>query len=188
MRRHLLILAILFISFSLRAQHATLNINAVPIIDGALNIGVAYAFNDKYSVDLSGVVRPWARGENSVNKYWGVKPEIRYWTCQKFNGSFIGIFSSALQYNVGGKDMPFGLFPDVEKFRFEGWSIGGGISYGYHFVLNDHWNLETAIGAGYVYYDYTQYKCPLLCASVLKEDSYHYWGINSVSISVVYLF
>ncbi|MFI3292475.1 MAG: DUF3575 domain-containing protein [Rikenellaceae bacterium] len=188
MKRYLLILVALFFSTSMYAQKFSVNVNAIPIIDGAINVGVAYAPGDKYTIDLSGAVRPWARGENSVNKYWGVKPEFRYWTCQKFNGSFFGVFMTGSQYNIGGKDMPLGFFPDVEKYRFEGWALGGGLSYGYHFVLSEHWNLEASIGAGYTYYDFTQYRCPLLCARVLKEDTYHYWGINTASLSIVYLF
>ncbi len=188
MRRYLLALLVLVFSSSAYAQDVTLNINALPVANGAIGVGVAYALNDRYTVDLSGAVRPWARGENSVNKYWGVKPEFRYWFCQKFNGSFLGVYGLGSQYNIGGVDMPFNMFPDVEKYRFEGWTVGGGVSYGYQFVLNDHWNLEASIGVGYSYYDYTQYRCPLLCARVLKEDNYHYWGINTASLAIVYLF
>ncbi len=188
MKRHLLILIALFCSTSLFAQKFALNVNTLPVINGAINVGATYAISDRYTIDLSGAVRPWARGESSVNKYWGVKPEYRFWTCQKFNGSFFGIFMTGSQYNIGGIDMAFGMFPDVEKYRFEGWEIGGGLSYGYHFVLSDHWNIEASIGAGYNYYEYTQYRCPLLCARVLKDDCYHYWGINTASLSLVYLF
>ncbi|MFI3263344.1 MAG: DUF3575 domain-containing protein [Rikenellaceae bacterium] len=188
MKKYLLILVVTLFSTKLSAQDFSLNVNAIPIIDGAINAGAAYAINDRYTIDLSGAVRPWARGEDNVNKYWGAKPELRYWTCQKFNGSFFGAFMTGSQYNVGGKDMPFGLFPDVKKYRYEGWSVGGGISYGYHFMLNDHWNLEASIGAGYNYYEYTQYECPVLCARVLKNGKYHYWGINTLSLSLVYLF
>lgn len=178
----------MLLSTSLFAQNFSINVNAIPIIDGAINVGGAYALNNKCTIDLSGAVRPWARTENSVNKYWGAKPEFRYWTCQKFNGSFFGVFTTGSQYNIGGKTMPFGLFPDVEEHRFEGWSVGGGISYGYHFILTENWNLEASIGAGYTYYDYTQYKCPLVCSKVLKNSHYHYWGINTASLSIVYLF
>lgn len=188
MKRYLLILFILFVSKTVCAQDIALSVNAIPASNGAINLGLQYALGDKYTIDLSGAARPWPRGENSVNKYWGAKPEFRYWTCQKFNGSFFGAFMTGSQYNIGGKDMPFGLFPAVEEYRFEGWALGGGVSYGYHFVLNSHWNIELSVGAGYTYYDFTQYRCPLLCARVLKEDCYHYWGINTASVSLVYLF
>ena len=42
----------------------------------------------KSTFDLSGSIRPWKRTEGYVNKYWLIQPEYRYWTCQKFNGSF----------------------------------------------------------------------------------------------------
>ncbi|MFR9651199.1 MAG: DUF3575 domain-containing protein [Rikenellaceae bacterium] len=188
MKRCLLLLASLSLSISVYAQDFSIGVNAVPIIDGAINVSAAYALSDKSTIDLSGAVRPWTRSERYVNRYWGVKPEFRYWICQKFNGSFLGVFMTGSQYNIGGKNMPFGLFPDVETYRFEGWAIGGGLSYGYHIVLSDHWNVELSIGAGYTYYDYIQYRCPLLCASVLKDGNYHYWGINTASISLIYIF
>ncbi|MFI3322482.1 MAG: DUF3575 domain-containing protein [Rikenellaceae bacterium] len=188
MKRYLLILVTVVISTPLFAQDFSVNVNTLPVINGAINVGAAYAINNKYTIDLSGAVRPWTRNENSVNRYWGVKPETRYWFCQKFNGSFLGVFMTGSQYNIGGVDMPFGMFSDVEKYRFEGWALGGGVSYGYHFVLSKHWNIEASIGAGYTYYDFTQYRCPLLCARVLKDDCYHYWGINTASLSLVYIF
>lgn len=188
MKRYLLIFAVLLLSSTLYGQRVAVNMNALPIIDGALNAGVTYALTDRYTLDFSGAVRPWSRTETTVNKYWGIKPELRYWTCQKFNGSFFGVYLLGSQYNIGGKDMAFGCFPDVESYRYEGWSVGAGISYGYQFVLNSHWNIELSLGAGYSYYDFTQYRCPLLCARVLCEDNYHYWGINTGTASLVYLF
>ena len=31
---------------------------------------------------------------------------------------------------------------------------GGGISYGYHIMLNRHWNIDVSVGVGYEYIDY----------------------------------
>ena len=62
--------------------------NLLSAANGALNAGVEYAFGPKSTFDLSGSIRPWKRTEGYVNKYWLIQPEYRYWTCQKFNGSF----------------------------------------------------------------------------------------------------
>ena len=123
-----------------------------------------------------------------VNKYWLIQPEYRYWTCRKFNGSFWGAYLNGAQFNVGGKKMPFGLFPWLKEHRYAGWLAGGGISYGYHIMLNRHWNIEVSVGVGYEYIDYKKYKCPDVCAELLEKGHYHYFGPSRASLSIVYIF
>ena len=117
-----------------------------------------------------------------------IQPEYRYWTCQKFNGSFWGAYLNGAQFNVGGKKMPFGLFPWLKEHRYAGWLAGGGISYGYHILLNRHWNIEVSVGVGYEYIDYKKYKCPDVCAELLEKGHYHYFGPSKASLSIVYIF
>lgn len=150
-------------ALSVSAQKTAVKSNLLSAANGALNAGVEYAFGLKSTFDLSGSIRPWKRTEGYVNKYWLIQPEYRYWTCQKFNGSFWGAYLNGAQFNVGGKKMPFGLFPWLKKHRYAGWLTGGGISYGYHIMLNRHWNIEVSVGVGYEYIDYKKYKCPDVC-------------------------
>ena len=98
-------------ALSVSAQKTAVKSNLLSAANGALNAGVEYAFGLKSTFDLSGSIRPWKRTEGYVNKYWLIQPEYRYWTCQKFNGSFWGAYLNGAQFNVGGKKMPFGLFP-----------------------------------------------------------------------------
>lgn len=69
-----------------------------------------------------------------------------------------------------------------------GWLAGGGISYGYHILLNRHWNIEVSVGVGYEYIDYKKYKCPDVCAELLEKGHYHYFGPSKASLSIVYIF
>lgn len=156
-------------SLSVSAQKTAVKSNLLSAANGALNAGVEYAFGPKSTFDLSGSIRPWKRTEGYVNKYWLIQPEYRYWTCQKFNGSFWGAYLNGAQFNVGGKKMPFGLFPWLKEHRYAGWLAGGGISYGYHIMLNRHWNIEVSVGVGYEYIDYKKYKCPDVCAELLEK-------------------
>lgn len=42
-------------------------------------------------------------------------------------------------------------FRQLNDKRHDGDLFGGGITYGYSFVLSRHWSLETTIGVGAVY-------------------------------------
>ena len=90
--------------------------------------------------------------------HWAVQPEWRYWTCRRFMGHFIGVHAHGGKYNGG-----------LKKYRYDGWGVGGGFSYGYQWIIGKHWNLETELGIGYAYLKY-------------------YWGPTKLSISFMYLF
>ena len=186
--RYILSCLLLGGALSVSAQKMAVKSNLLSAANGALNAGVEYAFGSKSTFDLSGSIRPWKRSEGYVNKYWLIQPEYRYWTCQKFNGSFWGAYLNGAQFNVGGKKMPFGLFPRLKEHRYAGWLAGGGISYGYHIMLNRHWNIEVSVGVGYEYIDYKKYKCPDVCAELLEKGHYHYFGPSKASLSIVYIF
>lgn len=189
MKRYLLLyLATMLFSVAAHAQDVSLTLNLLPLAEGTVNLGVGYALKDNLTAELSGSVRPWARSETAVNKYWTIRPEIRYWTCQKYNGHFFGGYLTGSQFNVGGKTYPFGLFSSIEKHRFEGWTIGTGLTYGYHFLLSRNWNLEAGLGVGYNYANYKKFVCPLLCSRVESEDDSHYFGLTKLSLAIVYLF
>lgn len=86
--RYVLSCLLLGSALSVSAQKTAVKSNLLSAANGALNAGVEYAFGPKSTFDLSGSIRPWKRTEGYVNKYWLIQPEYRYWTCQKFNGSF----------------------------------------------------------------------------------------------------
>lgn len=187
--RYILLLALLLCTAGIAsAQQIAVKSNLLSAANGALDAGVEYALSTRSTLDLSGSIRPWKRSEGYVNRYWLIQPEYRYWTCQKFNGCFWGAYLNGAQFNVGGKKMPFGLFPWLKEHRYAGWLAGVGISYGYQLMLNRHWNLEASIGVGYEYIDYKKYKCPDVCSELLKEGRYHYFGPSRASLSIVYIF
>lgn len=185
-----LIVSLLLLGFTnlVNAQNVAIKTNLLSDMNGALNAGVEYAFSHKTTLELSGSLRPWGRTERYVNRYWLLQPEFRYWPCQKFNGSVWGVFINGAQFNVGGKKVPFGLFPWLKDHRYVGWLAGGGISYGYQLMLHRHWNLEASVGVGYEYINYKKYQCPVVCSRLVEKGDYHYFGLNKLSVSMVYLF
>ena len=54
-------------------------------------------------------------------------------------------------FNAGQVPLPFGIFPDVKKYRYQGNTYGAGLSYGYQWILTPRWSIEGSIGVGYKY-------------------------------------
>lgn len=69
---------------------------------------------------------------------------------------------------------------------FEGWLIGAGVSYGYHWVLGRRLSMEFTIGVGYAYLNYEKNRCTD-CKKKLGEGTSHYFGPTRAGISLVYM-
>ncbi|MDR2938671.1 MAG: DUF3575 domain-containing protein, partial [Prevotellaceae bacterium] len=97
---------------------------------GTFNGAIEGGVGKKTSLELSGGINRWnLKGTEENNKklaHWVVKPEFRYWLCERFNGHFFGLHAIYAQYNVGGYDVPL-LFE--KEYRYEGDAYGAGLSY-----------------------------------------------------------
>lgn len=145
------------------------------------NLGVEFGLSPKLTLDISANYNPWAFSNNKKIKHWLVQPELRYWFCERFNGAFVGLHAHYAEYNVGGIKM-LGL----KNVRYEGNLYGGGVSVGYHWILNKRWSLEATIGAGYAYLDYSKYKCEK-CGDKLKDGNRNYWGPTKAGVNLIYM-
>lgn len=79
-------------------------------------------------------------------------------------------------------------FSKLANSRFQGWFIGGGISYGYAWMLGTHWNIEAEIGFGYSYSRYDQYRCAGCGKKVRSNIPHNYVGPTKAALNMVYLF
>ena len=86
-------------------------------------------------------------------------------------------------YNVGGYDIPL-LFK--KDFRYEGYAIGAGISYGYHLMLHKRWGLEFNIGVGAAYMNYKKFDC-VKCADKYKKEDKVYFGPTRAGVTLIYV-
>ena len=131
-------------------------------------------------------MNPWKFSGDKKLRYWNVMPEYRWYTCQKFGGHFFGIHALGGEYNVKNVDLPFGILPKTEKGRhYEGWYVGGGLTYGYQWLLSEHLNLEGSIGLGYIYSPYKLYG---RCDKCLDKDHRNYVGPTKAALSLIYAF
>lgn len=134
--------AFAFATQTVHAQNVGVKANALSFAHTALGMGAEMSLGYHWSAELYGVISPWKRTEDKAKKYWAVQPEVRYWPCQAMVGHFFGVHVDGAQYNVGGAAPFFGLPKSVKDARYEGWLAGGGVTYGYQWVLGRHWNAE----------------------------------------------
>jgi hypothetical protein len=74
----------------------------------------------------------------------------------------------------------------LKEFRYEGSLYGGGLSYGYHWVLNTRWSIEATLGVGYALMDYSKYDC-VTCGKKAKDGTRNYIGPTKAGISLIYI-
>lgn len=149
------------------------------------NLAIEFGMGKKFTMDITGGYNPFEFNDYKKFKHWLVQPEFRYWTCERFNGWFFGLHAHGGEFNIAGLELPFGIFPALKDHRYEGYFVGGGLSFGYQWMLGRRWNLEASLGAGYAYINYDEYWCAE-CSPLLRKGPYHYWGITRATLSFVY--
>ncbi|EGF52456.1 DUF3575 domain-containing protein [Bacteroides fluxus] len=188
-RRWLTVIAgLLFFFFNtVSAQKAALKSNLLYDATGSINLGLELAVAGQWTMDVSGSYNAWDFPNDKKWRHILVQPEARYWLCDRFNGHFFGIHAQWMKFNIGNVDMPFGLWEGARSNRFQGDLWGGGLAYGYSWLLSRHWNLEAEVGVGYNRVIYDRYPCAS-CGSRIASDARNYFGPTKLALSFVYLF
>ncbi|MCQ2132957.1 MAG: DUF3575 domain-containing protein [Bacteroidaceae bacterium] len=171
---------------AVQAQVAIKN-NLLYDVNRTPNLGVEVGLSRKSTAQIFYGLNPWKSNDKQM-RHWLVMPEYRWWTCSKFNGHFFGIHAMGGEFNVQGFDDTFGLIKeDIKNKHYEGWYVGGGITYGYQWILGKHWNLEASVGFGYDYIQFKEYECGE-CGSFKRKDHTNYIGPTKLALSMLYLF
>ena len=177
---------------TVNAQDVALKTNILSDAFMNINAGIEVGLAPRWTLDVSGGFNAWTLSHNRRWKHWAVQPEARYWFCDRFAGHFIGIHVHGGQYNLGGIDINFKLlgtdFSTLKDTRYQGWFLGGGIAYGYTWILGRHWNFETEIGVGYSYTRYDRFKCAGCGKKIEKNKPHNYFGPTKAAVNLVYLF
>ena len=151
------------------------------------NLALEGGLGKRTTLELSIGTNTWNyRGTEEGNKKFMhtlVRPEIRYWTCERFNGHFFGLHAFYAQYNIGTYDVPL-LFE--KEYRYYGNAVGAGITYGYHLMLAKRWGVEFNIGAGIAFMNYKKYACTT-CIPDYEKVKKTYIGPTRAGITMVFL-
>lgn len=166
------------------AQQSALKTNTLYLATATPNAALEFALSPKTTFAVEAGMNPWTFSDEKKLKHWLVQPELRFWNCEAFNGSFWGVHALGGQFNAGGIKLPLGVFPSLENNRYQGWAVGGGLTYGYQWMLSRRWNLELSAGVGYLYIDYEKYKCAE-CGMATKNASRHYIGPTKIVFSLI---
>lgn len=192
MKKALILLIIaLGSAVGVHAQKAAIKTNL--LYDALLNVnaGVEIGLAPKWTLDLSGNYNAWTIHDHKW-KHWLAQPEARYWFCDRFSRHFLGIHALGGMYNVGNIKNNINFlgtdFSKLTDYRFQGWAVGGGIAYGYAFILGKHWNLEAEVGFGYVYTRYDVLQCQDCGRRIASDRPHHYVGPTKAALNLVYLF
>lgn len=176
---------------NVRAQKVAVKTNLISDVLLSPNLGVEVGLAPRWTIDVSGEINAWKINDHSW-RHWFVQPEVRYWFCERFQGHFIGVHIHSGQYNVGGLKNGFSLlgtdFSKLSDRRYQGWFVGAGIAYGYAWILNKHWNLESEIGIGYSYTNSNVYPCAVCGKKLENNKPHHYVGLTKVAVNLVYTF
>lgn len=169
--------------------------NLIYDASSTINLGVEIALAKKLTLDISGNYNPWDFGSGKSIKHWMVQPELRWWTKERFRGSFIGVHGHVGRFDGGGMfPWDFGtgkLLGLISKDAvinntFKGSLKGGGITYGYSWRLGSHWAIEPSIGIGYAKVKVDDYYG---IGSDVSRGSFNrnYYGITKAGLSIVYI-
>lgn len=116
-----------------------------------------------------------------------VQPGVRYWTCERFNGFFVGAHALGGEINIGKIGIPFILQNKnnvMRNHRYEAWFYGGGLSIGYQWIITDRFSIEAEIGGGYARIHYDKFPCTR-CAAKVGEGIADYVGPTKAALSLI---
>ena len=178
-------------SFSFAEERVGVKTNLIS--DGFLspNLGVEIGLAPHWSLDLTGQICFWDINKHKW-KHWMAQPEARYWFCDRFAGHFLGVHAIGGKFNFGnirnkihflGSD-----FSQLTDYRYQGWAAGGGIAYGYAWILSKHWNLEAEIGIGWMYTKFDKFSCMDCGRKVASGQHHNYFGPTKLAINLEYIF
>lgn len=147
------------------------------------NLGAEFRTGEKQSLEIPINYNPFTFSNGRKWKHFLVQPEYRWWKKEAFDGHFLGLHAHYGIYNVGA--LPSWFSENMQNNRYEGWLVGGGISYGYRWNFSNAWGLEATIGVGYAYLNHDKYPC-IKCGRKLGNRERHYVGPTKVGLSVTY--
>lgn len=192
MRLLIVSICLVVASLTASAQNVVVKTNLLYDITATANLGIEFKVAPKWTVDISGNLNAWTFSDNKKWKHWVLQPEARYWLCERFDGHFVGAHLVGGIYNMGNWNTDFTFlgtdFGQLKEHRYEGWLVGAGIAYGYHWMLGRHWSVEAEIGIGYVYTQADKYECPRCGEQLENNKPHHYVGPTKAAVNLIYVF
>jgi len=193
MKKYLIVFLLTVLTVAASGQRLAFKGDLIEAAMWIPNLGIETKTGGKTTLDISAAYNPFQISDTKKWKLWTVQPEFRYWLCEAFTGSFLGVHAGVGQFNMGGFDGRVNVsnigglnFTDLIDTRVQGSFLNAGFSYGYQMVLSSRWSMEGNIGVGYARYGYVQYRC-LTCGERVGSGTKNYFGPTRASIALVYM-
>ena len=186
-----IILFIIAFSCNGLAQTVGLKSNFLYALTTTPNIGMETRIFKKSSIDFNAGFNPFrlpapsgvTQSTNPKLFHWIIVPEYKYWFCRPYERWYAGVYADYGKYNLGGGK--FLGIKDLERYRYEGSLVGGGVSVGYQWAFARRWGVEASLGVGYMLLDYRKYYAGA-CGALVKQAKRHYIGPSKASVSIIY--
>lgn len=163
------------------AQRVALRTNLLLWSTTTPNAGVEFSMGRHFTFELTGAYNAWKFDNDMKLNLYLAQPELRYWPCRRFEGHFVGLHGHYAYYNMG----QFPFLASMRDIIYRGNLYGGGISYGYHWVLGTRWSMEVSIGAGYARMNYDKFRC-VTCGERIGHYKRDYFGPTRAAVSLIY--
>lgn len=190
--KSLFITLLFLVPFACMAQGSDASVNSLPAWalktnlaywgTATPNVGIELALSRTLTLDFVGGYNMFTYNNGKKWRHWLVSPELRYWLQNRFGGHFFGIHAIGGEYNVNR----LGFNNHTKKNRYEGYALGGGLSYGYHWTLPRHWAVEAELGVGYLHLEYDKYDCKK-CGEPTGFDARNLFTVTRFGINIIYL-
>ena len=192
-----LLLAVSAVLFALgvqemRAQNdLALKTNLLHDATASFNLAAEYAMAPKWTIQLEGSIRIFDAYNVTLDHYL-IRPEVRRWFCEDFNGWFLSAYMMGGKASVGrlwDLSQIYSRFPNLKNFLLKDATLASlGFGGGYDWILSRHWNLECALSLGYMFVKGDEYDVNYLSTPLLEGSIFDYFGPTGFSLSIVYLF
>lgn len=179
---------LLFASSAARADEAAnIKTNLLYDLGSTITLGAEAGIDRHFSVDLMAAYNPWTFSKGVKYKHWLLQPELRWWTGERLHGHFLGVHLIGGEYNLSRIQLPFSMYPSTQHYRYEGWGIGGGISYGYRWNFNRRLAMEGTVGIGVIHSSFDRYTCGN-CGERVGSGTKTYVGPTKLALNLIYRF
>ena len=106
---------------------------------------------------------------------------------ESFNGHFFGIHGVFGDFDIGGIKPPIDRLQSLKDRRLDGIVKGGGISYGYQWIIGNNLVLELTAGAGMARIEYDVFTIGENGIKI-NQGKKNYFGPTKGAFSLAYVF
>lgn len=132
--------------------------NALFLPIGMLNVGVEHQLGKKWTMQEEIFISPWKSFMGKYAQVYMASVEARYYFNEAFKHFYVGgnlHFARFFIQKYGyWSDDPYQYHEDSPIYKTsdlyqDGFSIMAGVTVGYQWQINDHWNLDLYVGGGH---------------------------------------